>query len=347
MYINYFQLYRNPRKLVSFIEIFLKKDLTKAQSVLLIAFNCIFIGAFTIFQTVELFRAENLNEFSEILGFQLTYLATCIKGLNILFRKQQILSLLKSLEVIRSEPWLKKTVHVDHRIKQISKFYKFLFCATIISCLFCFLDPYLFDDLIYSMWFPLDYENNSIVWWSLCVYQLINCFVYIPLLNVLNMFSMFLIGYAIGLIEELSEKLEAMTSVKRKKAQDKAGNSRQLETIHEVEDCSFEELLTCIKFQLKIKDFVAEITHIFAKTLWMQGFSSTLILCTTVFSMKEVIIFVTSKDIFIIHGFDYVIKQSQRVSKNILGQWFRKFLELRNSIYSSDSRNPCSLLLWK
>lgn len=290
MFFNYVELYKNPVKLLKSIEMWLKKDSTKLQNILLVLFNLFFIGNFTILQTVDLLQAKSLDDVSEIIEFQLTYLAICIKGLNIFFRRQQILSLLKTLEEIKNEPWIKKTSskNVKHRLDQTSKVYKLIFRATILSCFYGFLDPFLFNGLVYRMWFPFDYENSAIVWWSVNFYQIINCFVYLPLLNVFNMFPIFLIAFAIGFIEELCEKLEEITSVKRKKTQKNAGSSRQLETIYEVEDCNLEELLTCIKFQVKIKAFVSEITECFAKTLWMQGFSSTLILCTTSFALTEV-----------------------------------------------------------
>lgn len=293
----YVELFKNPEKIIQKFKNILEKKLTKCQNFFWVVFNILFIGSFTIFQTIELFRAENVEILSEILAFQLVCVGTCIKAVNIFFRKQQILSLLQTLEEIKKESWIKKTggKNIERRINQTGIVYNFLFCSITFSCFFCFIDPYMFKALTYKMWFPLDYENNAVVWWSLYVYQLINCFVYMPLLNVLNMFPIFLIGYAIGLTEELCEKLEATTIVTRRKKQKNAGSSRQLETIHEIKDCSLEELLTCIKVQLKIKDFVSEITHSFAKIFWLHGFLSTVILCTTSFGLTGVKIFFIEK----------------------------------------------------
>lgn len=282
MFSTYIELYRNPVKMVEIVEIWLQKDLPKYRLVLLFIFNFMFIGMFLMLQAVELFKIKNIGELSEILGVLPLFTGVCIKGLNILYRKNQILSSLKLLKEM-TKPESCSESKMEKRINQISKFYKMLYCATIFSSLFGFLEPILYNGLFYKMWFLFDYKNNLLMQWSLVIYQLINFYIYILPLSVFDFFPLFLISYAVGLIEDLSNKLEAITIKTQKKVQGKSGNL----SVSDMND-DLEELKKCIKTQLKIKEFVSTINDNFGKIFWLQGLISTLILCTTSFSMTTV-----------------------------------------------------------
>jgi hypothetical protein len=291
MFINYIQIYKNPVKLLETIDTWLQSEFSKLKLALIFIFNFSCIGIFTFLQTAELFQAQDIDDFSEILSALPVFAGIIVKALNFLANKKQINSCLEFMsEIIKHKSWIRNQngSKMEKQIQKISKIYKVMFCALIISCSFGFVDPFLFDGYIYKMWLPIDYKSNWLVHLIFIIYQLINCFVYVPLWNVLNFFPLFLISYAVGMTDELCDKLENVTSDRKKRLQPKPGNSRHLETIEENDDFQTEELKKCIEIQLKIKEFVKLITANFAKIFWMQGFLSTLTLCTNSFSMTKV-----------------------------------------------------------
>jgi 7tm Odorant receptor len=248
-----------------------------------------------ILQGIKLLKAQSSGEFTKTLAFLPTNIGLCTKALNIFNKKSQILALFKLLDEINScDFWKKRQLraHVERRIKQMNKLFRTVFCILIISFLLSCLHLVFLDRLVYQMWIPFNYKDNSLVFSSILIYQLVICFVYSPLILFVDMLPFSLLGSAIGLTEELAERLKIiLDDGERKKAQPKPGNSKNLETINEnvVEvDRHLEELKNCIKFQLKIKEVVTSITDNFGKIFWLQGFISTLILCAVLFSLTTV-----------------------------------------------------------
>lgn len=85
--------------------------------------------------------------------------------------------------------------------------------------------------------------------------------------------------FSIGLIEELSQRLEGISAYS---ADNKFVESENNEKIN------FMELTKCIQIHLKIRDLVFEISETFGTVLWAQGLMITVTLCMTSFSMTLV-----------------------------------------------------------
>jgi 7tm Odorant receptor len=291
MFLTYIELFKNPQNLLKAFEIRLNKKLSKCQIVMSTIFHSLFIGTFIILQTIELFRVKNASGIATILGILPIYVGACIKTVNFLSKKDQIISSLKLLkEIAVYKSWIAKQngTKLDKRIAQTNKICKGVFCTVFACCIFCCFDPIFFNELLYKMWYPFEYKKYSLTFWGLTIYQLINCFVYSPLVCIYDMFSLFLISYAVGFTEELSDRMAAVTNNEIIKVKPKPGNKKSKQVIKVNDDCHLQELRECFEIQLKIKEYVQTITNNFGKIFWMQGFLSTWTLCTISFSLTTV-----------------------------------------------------------
>jgi 7tm Odorant receptor len=70
-------------------------------------------------------------------------------------------------------------------------------------------------------------------------------------------------------------------------SQMKAGTSQMIQSKQQ-KDENLEELLKCIEIQQKIKSLTVDFADVFGKIIWLQGFTSTCMLCTSAFSMTFV-----------------------------------------------------------
>jgi 7tm Odorant receptor len=85
----------------------------------------------------------------------------------------------------------------------------------------------------------------------------------------------------------MSQPMAGTSRMKVGTSQMKAGTSQMIQSKQE-KDENLEELLKCIEIQQKIKSLTADFVDVFGKIIWLQGFTSTFILCTSAFSMTVV-----------------------------------------------------------
>lgn len=292
----------------------------KSSSKCLVAITVILhIFLFELFLVLGLFHytdVNNLIDFCEAISEIPLYIISCSKSLHFLINKNKIDLMLKDLkELIEHENcWIEKQNgrKLKQRIRQIVKLLKVFLAAGMAGVAASFLVPVLSHKLPMNLWFPYDHRNNEVWFWISVAYQEISGIVGVSMIIIIEMFPLYFMCYLIGIIEELCDQMEKICDVKIVKVKPKPqmtfneklvgfskvakrqSNEQNFEAKTEKfqknqeKDKNLEELLKCIKIHQKIKSLTADVSDIFGKVIWLQGFLSTVILCTSAFSLTIV-----------------------------------------------------------
>lgn len=270
-----------------------ENKISKSRATFLIIMHVLCVELIAICELIFLVTSDNVRDFSEVSTTVPSFLGLSLRTLNILRMKSEMQQLLKTLEdLIQYENWnvAQKGTKLRQRIKQIDTISKTAFGLMVASIFFGSFRSFVIHDIPYKMWLPFDHKSNQFLLWSTIAYQLLACFIYIPLNFTLEAIPLFFIFYLVGLTEELSDKLkgiiEEYSSAKKDDKIESTSNqpavTDQVNTRAENE-VHLKELLQCIEIQLKIKSLVVDFGDIYSKSFWVQGFFSSWILCTTVF----------------------------------------------------------------
>lgn len=133
----------------------------------------------------------------------------------------------------------------------------------------------------------VDYKTNDWVFAIILVFEA--CCNILPALNTaLDILPVIFMCFAVGFIDELSDRLKAIGCNSEKKSLIK--NFEQSDEL--------KELLKCIEVHQAIKSYILDIQNYFATVIMVQGVMSSIILCTTVFTMSLVSFSFTFKKLF-------------------------------------------------
>lgn len=282
---DWLRVFRRPLRYLKFLGINYGDVSTKFQVVVLV-FKHMFFVDFSLISTLMYFTTfKDLEDFSEAFGMLPTFVGEFLKTINFIFKKRQIELLMKSLQdLIEHDEWIEtsKGRKLQRRIAQIDKIFKLFLIGVFLSLTFSSFVPFTSHKVPYKMWLPWDYNQNEIAFWVMAFYQVVIGFIVAPAVIILDTIPAFVMSFVTGLIEELNDRLEQITLNSIKKQID-GKSSRCL-----IDKFSLDELEKCIVIQQKIKSLVKEIGDVFGAILWVQGFMSTLILCTTSFSLTVV-----------------------------------------------------------
>lgn len=231
-----------------------------------------------IFVIVYAFYVDNVSDFSQVISMLPTLAGASIKTVNFVYSKARIGLLLESLgDLIEYDSWMTekgKGIKLEKRVAGSVKVLKIYLIMAGSAMFFGMLVPIFEHKLPNKMWLPYDYQTNGFLFWSAVAFQMVPGLIYAPTAIIIDMFPVILISFLTGIIEELSDRMEQIST---ENDEAKAGNGEELK-----------ELFKCIKIHMKIQDLVYEIQEIFAPIFWAQGFMSTIVLCTTAFSLSVV-----------------------------------------------------------
>jgi 7tm Odorant receptor len=115
----------------------------------------------------------------------------------------------------------------------------------------------------------VDYKNNELHFIIFAIYQMTPVIV-CSMVAAFDMLAVFFMAFAIGLIEELSNRVEQIGEKGKTSAE------------------QYKELIECMKIHQDIKSFVGLIQKHFSLFIMIQGFMSSLIFCSLAFIMTLV-----------------------------------------------------------
>ena len=282
-----------PFKVLKVLGIWQQKSSTWIYRIYGFLLHFLFIDLFALLMVLYLFHFEDFEGLADCLSITFTMLAGILKTCNFMYKLGSILTLVNSLdELIRLSEWKgnKNHTRINKRVEQGKLAYK-IFCSMVVTtCTFgAFVPVFNWRErlLAYRMYFPMiDYKNNGYTFIAVGIYQLGPIFTG-PLDITLDMLPVFFMCYAVGLIEELSDRLE---NIGCQKEDEKLKKEESLQ-LHAKQTSLAEdltELHKCIELHLQIKKFIADTENYFATIILVQGVMSSIILCTTVVMMLMV-----------------------------------------------------------
>lgn len=249
----------------------------------ILGYSIHFIGIFVymIFQFIYALKSSNLVEFTDAICLTITNLAVTCKCLNFFVK---IKAILKSVETLKkllelSEPKEKANKRNLLRLQVTFgyKVFKVFWTTALVTSLSAIISPIFFHRLAFKVWFPFDTDESEIGFWSASIFMMFTSPFLSSLDVALDILPVIFMTFAIGLIDELSERLEKVSS-------------------HNQSDSdSFKELKICIEIHKNILEHVREIKENFSTTVLYQGILSAGIICTSVFTISVVSFLVCEK----------------------------------------------------
>jgi hypothetical protein len=218
------------------------------------------------------YHDESLVDLIETLGLTFTYIAEMLKCWNFFLKLKIIQKAFETLQELvefsADERW-KNRQHLKSKTSFGFKVYKIFWASAWTTCFASAIVPFTTHTLPYKVWFPFDTQTSFVGFWGASIYLAVSSFVVSAIDISLDTLPVFFMVFAIGLTNELSERLAAIGKIRKK------------------EDTA-EEFKKCIEIHWKIKKLVEEVQQIFSSVILVQGFFSSLILCMGTFSMSTV-----------------------------------------------------------
>lgn len=225
----------------------------------------IVVETYILCQILYIANVGNLKDFVDTLGLFLTFLATQSKTINFLYKIRRIKQLVRDLDELlkfTQHTLSVKRGHIKRRVDVIYRLYLAYWMLGIMSCTAFAISILIYQQLPYKLWFPFDIETSSAGFWSAATYTVVQSYIATAVAIALDIMPVIFIGFAVGLIEEFSGRLE---NIKNK-----------------------QELVKCVEVHNKIKNYIKGIQDNFASVILIQGFMSSIILCVCAFSLSTV-----------------------------------------------------------
>jgi hypothetical protein len=221
-------------------------------------------------EIIRAYKDTGFEDFIETAGIILTYTSGVLKSINFVYKLkiiQKTFDALRELVKFTADDRWKNREQLKARISFGFRVYKVIWASAWISCLSAAFVPFTSHKLPYKVWFPFDTET-IVGFWTASVYLILTSFITSAIDMSLDTLPVFFLVFAIGLTDELTERLEEI------------GKDEKLNNAA--------ELKKCVLIHTKISELVQEVQKIFSTVILAQGFLSSLILCVGAFSISTV-----------------------------------------------------------
>lgn len=186
-----------------------------------------------------------------------------IKNIQKCFR-----SLLKLLE-FSADDRFKSRSHVKQKVRIGYGIYRIFIITAVANLTIGFIKMSLTHELLFKAWFPFDINANEAVFCMTAMFISLLTISIVAVGITLNMLPVIFLTFAIGLTNELAERLSKIGE-----DQDKLAAERQL--------------IKCIKIHQKLKSYVEEVNGNFSMTIFVQGIVTSSVLCLNAYTMTKV-----------------------------------------------------------
>lgn len=232
------------------------------------------VETFLLCQLMFVTMYESPEELSDCLSLLFTYVGFFIKSINLIYKINDLNDLLQMLRELQKLSEVDKTLErtvLKKEVYRVHKYFKGLWYSNLASCFLAAFIPFYNGSSFktpFTMWTPFD-QKNIYGFLITCFYQIFNVFCACCIVISMDILPLFCFNIGSGFIKELGVRFSQMTMEKN-----------QL-----TDDDHLKELLKCIEIHQKIKEFAMKTQSIFSPMILVQGFISTLIMCTTSFTL--------------------------------------------------------------
>jgi hypothetical protein len=246
------------------------------QKITGIAFRLFFIEIMLILQLIYLKEIKNLLDFIKLLSTLSTYVSYFVKAMNVIYQAKVIEELIEAIKTDLKDYELNEKF--EKRIKEARKIFNMLWIAAFVTTFFGGFVPFFSHELAYSMWFPYDL-NISILFWLSTSYQHIATVVGSFMDAILEMLPAFFMAYIAAMLEQLCDELENL-KVQKDCAKGKAWQKRNT-----VVPSFNAKLIKIVKMHRNLLEGCKKFERIFNLTFFVRGLTSTIVFCTSAFSL--------------------------------------------------------------
>lgn len=170
-------------------------------------------------------------------------------------------------------------------VKLCYKVFKVFRLSVILTCVVACFPPFITHQLPYKVWFPFDSENSEIGFWAAAAIMIFIAPYIMSIDLALDILPVIYISFAIGVITELAGRLE---KIGLQKVPESLNGSTKDDFQRQQEKLHYDELVQCTKIHAEIKNYINRVERNFVAVLMIQGMLSSIILCTTAFTMAIV-----------------------------------------------------------
>ncbi|CAO1356263.1 unnamed protein product [Diamesa hyperborea] len=238
---------------------------------------------------------------------------------------------------------LERTV-LKKEVYRVHKYFKGLWYSNLASCFLAAFIPFYNGSSFktpFTMWTPFD-QKNIYGFLITCFYQIFNVFCACCIVISMDILPLICFNIGSGFIKELGVRFSQIT----------------IEKTQLTDDDHLKELLKCIEIHQKIKEFAMKTQSIFSPMILVQGFISTLIMCTTSFTLtglKEVsaifkgisYLFAMTFQIFLPCYFgNEILISSQQLSMNLFhSDWTSKShkFKIAMKLFMENAKKPIKI----
>jgi hypothetical protein len=249
------------------------------------------IGYIVHFFSVEYFVIGSLIYTFNAKDFCLCccFIAQTFKSLIFFYRMKRIKKLLESLESLlkfSANPKFPDRVQLNKDVKFAYKVFKAFLFTGLITVTFGTISVVVTRKLPQKVWFPFDTVNSQIGFLIAIIYLQLDPF-YVSSTDIaLDVLPVIFMSFAIGLMNELAERIKRIGSETDDNIVDEPGTSiadaRKTKAVARKilsDQKSKEELIKCIEIHWKLKEFIDDIQANFALSILSQGLMISIILC--------------------------------------------------------------------
>lgn len=314
--------FRMPEKLLRNFGIWRENDSTWKYHIYGLLMHLIMLDNIAFCQTMYMLKATNFKNFIDVLSVILTIYSIVFKTIIFTWKLQEAKSLmnaLKDLLKFSSDNEIFERIMLKNQLDRIIKIYKFYYWSAIVACTASGLVPviqYKNQRLPYEIWFYFDHEKNVGGFWFLCVYQYLMSMYAAAIGYSIDIFPVIFMCYIIGMIKELTLRI------------DKIGS--RMKEFKILEAYNFQELRKCIEIHSMIKKILSKIEHQFSAIILVQGFLNSVTLCSSAFMLTLVSFIMDFKQKFIVmkflHRYHTKLKQWFSLEQYVTHfQWHYKY----------------------
>jgi hypothetical protein len=235
-------------------------------------------------------NVANLIDFAEMVTYFFTWFVCTVKCFNLYLQVDELNELLDEL---------KMTIH-DYEVPgyymekhlKFAKTLLFLYWLPTFSTAFLgAVASFILFELSYPMWFPYSLDS-AVTFIPTAIYQLIETILYSSANVMMDTLGVLLMTYLIAMLNDLSDRLRNLK--KHKLINSDGGINMEMRTDN------MEKFLICVNYHRKIFAMAKKTEKIFSKMIAIQGFFSSIILCTATFALTMLVF---PEDIFIMMKF--------------------------------------------
>lgn len=262
-------LFQSPQKLLKLFGFWRGKNSSASSICRGFILHVLFIDIFLLFQFIYIYKLRNVDELSNLLKMGLTYVALFLKSINFLWKFGGISSLEASIrdltQLSTCKRWQYRSEGLPAHVKRIRRIFYVLWISSLSTILVGALMVVLKRnerELPDKMWFPFDYKSSEFSYFVVSFYQMFGSIYACTINTVLDIYPVFFMSILVSVIEDLRDDLLAISQHK--------------------------ELVANVKRHRLLKRCFEDIRKNFSLVIFAQAGCSSIILCTTSFSLSTV-----------------------------------------------------------